>query len=142
MAGGAVPLSDLRDKGVRYTGLAGLELQGWLKVAHPGRTQIAVEYRAVTDQNTITQSFCSATVWLEERSIGVQAGQIYAPTHAERTVDLILGSELQPGLYRFKLWTACTPARDLKLDAEVLVKSPADINLRAISSGELLHQAG
>jgi hypothetical protein len=44
--GGPVALNDLRAKGVRYTGLAGLELQGWLKVTTAGRTQLAVEYPA------------------------------------------------------------------------------------------------
>src|SRR5271166_1280251 len=118
--GGPVTLNDLRAKGVRYTGLTGLELQGWLKVTAAGRTQLAVEYRA----------------------IGVETGQIPVPAREEKTIDLILGADVQPGLYRLRLWTACTPTRDLKLNADVLIKNPADMNLRPVTAADLLHQGG
>jgi hypothetical protein len=32
--------------------------------------------------------------------------------------------------------------RDLKLTAEILIKSPADMNLRPLAADELLHQGG
>jgi hypothetical protein len=63
-SGGTIALNDLRGKGVRFTGLAGVELQGWLKVAAPGRTQIAVEYRA-NGVNALGTSDCIANAWLE-----------------------------------------------------------------------------
>jgi len=140
--GGPVALNDLSARGVRYSGLAGLELQGWLKVTAAGRTQLAVEYRATTGGNAVIPPSCLAIAWLEDRAIGAETGQIPAPARDEKTIDLILGADLQPGLYRLKLWTACTPTRDLKLNAEVLIKSPADMNLRPVTAVDLLHQGG
>lgn len=140
-SGGTIPLHDLRAKGVRFTGLAGVELQGWLKVAAPGRTQIAVEYRA-NGPNSMGSSACIANAWLESRSIGSQSGEIALPAQNEKTLDLNLGADLQPGLYRLHLWAVCTPARDLKLNAEILIKSPSDMNLRPLAGDELLHQGG
>jgi len=69
------------------------------------------------------------------------------PTAHERLdpplVDIYVpDGDLQPGLYRLKLWTACTPTHDLKLDAEVLIKSSADMNLRPVTAVDLLHQGG
>ena len=140
--GGPVALNDLSAKGVRYTGLAGLELQGWLKVTAAGRTQLAVEYRATTGGNAVIPPSCLATAWLEDRAIGAETGQIPTPAREVKTIDLILGADLQPGLYRLKLWTACTPTRDLKLNAEVLIKSSADMNLRPVTAVDLLHRGG
>jgi hypothetical protein len=140
--GGPVALNDLRARGVRYSGLAGLELQGWLKVTAAGRTQLTVEYRATTGGNAVIPPSCLVTAWLEDRAIGAETGQIPTPAREEKTIDLILGADLQPGLYRLKLWTACTPTRDLRLNAEVLIKSSADMNLRPVTAVDLLHQGG
>ena len=140
-SGGPMALNDLRNKGVRFTGLAGVELQGWLKVAAAGRTQIAVEYRA-GGANTLGTSNCVANVWLENRSIGAQTGELVLPAPIEKTLDLNLGADLQPGLYRLRLWAVCTPVRDLKLTAEILIKGPSDMNLRSLAADELLHQGG
>jgi hypothetical protein len=139
-AGGAIAMNDLRGKGVRFTGLAAIELQGWLKVAAPGRTQIAVEYRA-NGVNALGTSDCIANAWLEGRSIGSQTDEIALPATTEKILDLNLGADLQPGLYRVRLWAACTPARDLRLSAELLIKSPSDMNLRPVADSELLHQS-
>ncbi len=139
--GGAIPLHDLSAKGVRYTGLAAVELQGWLKIAEPGRTQLAVEYRTVTGSNAIIYPDCIAAVWLEGRSIGSKSDKIPMPARQEKTVSLILGADLQPGLYRMRVWAACTPPRDLRhLTAELLIKSPGDMNLRVVRGDDLLHQ--
>ena len=140
-SGGAIPLHDLKGKGVRFAGLAGLELQGWLKVAVPGRTQIAVEFRG-GDPNFNGVSDCNANVWLEGRSIGAQNGEMAFPATAEKVIDLNFGADLQPGLYRLRLWAVCTPIRDLKLNAEVLIKGPSDMNLRPLAADELVHQGG
>jgi hypothetical protein len=63
------------------------------------------------------------------------------PAPLEKILDLNLGADLQPGLYRLRLWAACTPARDLRLNAELLIKSPSDMNLRPVADSELLHQS-
>ena len=140
-SGGAIPLHDLKGKGVRFAGLAGLELQGWLKVSVPGRTQIAVEFRG-GDPNFGGVSDCSANTWLEGRAIGAQTGEMAFPAPAEKVVDLNFGADLQPGLYRLRLWAVCTPVRDLKLNVEILVKGPSDMNLRPLAADELVHQGG
>ena len=140
-SGGAIPLHDLKSKGVRFAGLAGLELQGWLKIAATGRTQIAVEFRG-SDPNFGGVSDCAANVWLEGRSIGAQNGEMAFPAPVEKVVDFNFGADLQPGLYRLRLWAVCTPVRDLKLNAEILIKGPSDMNLRPIAADELVHQGG
>ncbi|MBZ9709842.1 hypothetical protein LB543_24345 [Mesorhizobium sp. ESP7-2] len=141
--GGAIPLSELSRNGVRYTGLAAVELQGWLKIAQPGRTQLAVEYRATTGSNVFIDPTCIASVWLEDRSIGSRRGEIPMPAREEQTVSLVYGADLQPGLYKLRAWLACTPPRDLRrLSAVMLIKSPSDMNLRLINDTELLHQGG
>ena len=142
-AGGAIPLNELSRSGVRYTGLAAVELQGWLKVEEPGRTQFAVEYRAVTGSNAIANPACIASIWLEGRSIGAERGDIQMPAREQKTISLILGADLQPGLYRIKIWSACTPTRNLRqLNAELLIKSPGDMNFRTVTGKDLLHQEG
>jgi len=64
------------------------------------------------------------------------------PAPAEKVIDLNLGADLHPGLYRLHLWAVCTPVRDLKLNAEILIKSPSDLNLRPLAADELVHQGG
>ncbi|WP_027170234.1 hypothetical protein [Mesorhizobium sp. WSM3224] len=140
-SGGAIPLSELSRSGVLYTGLTSVELQGWLKVTEPGRTQLAVEYRATTGSNVFTNPGCIASLWLEDRSIGSQHGEIPMPAKEQKTVSFIFGADLQPGLYKLRAWLACTEPRDLRvLNAQLLIKTPADMNLRMIDSSELLHQ--
>ncbi|RUX25164.1 hypothetical protein EOA13_28155 [Mesorhizobium sp. M7A.F.Ca.US.011.01.1.1] len=139
--GGAIPLNELSRKGVLYTGLTSVELQGWLKVAEPGRTQLAVEYRATTGSNVFVNAGCIASLWLEDRSIGSQHGEIPMPAREQKSVSFIFGADLHPGLYKLRAWLACTEPRDLHvLNAQLLIKTPADMNLRMIDSGELLHQ--
>lgn len=139
--GGAIPLSEQSRNGVLYTGLTSVELQGWLKIAEPGRTQLAVEYRATTGSNVFGNAGCIASLWLEDRSIGSQHGEIPMPAREQKSVSFIFGADLQPGLYKLRAWLACTEPRDLRaLYAQLLIKTPGDMNLRMIDSGELLHQ--
>ena len=141
--GGAIPLNELSRNGVRYTGLAAAELQGWLKITEPGRTQLGVEYRATTGSNAIADPACIASIWLEDRSIGSERGEIPMPAREEKTISFVFGADLQPGLYRLRVWSACTPTRDLRrLNAELLIKSPSDMNLRVVTGNDLLHRGG
>lgn len=140
---GVIPLNELSRSGVRYTGLGAVELQGWLKVTVPGRTQLAVEYRTITGSNVFVDPTCITSLWLEDRSIGSQRAEIPMPARQEKTISMVFGADLEPGLYRLRAWLACTPPRDLRqLNAELLVKSPGDMNLRTITSDELLHRGG
>jgi hypothetical protein len=136
--GGPIPLHDLKGKGVRYTGLAGIELQGWLRVAQAGRAQIGVEYRALVGANVIVGPTCALAAWLEGHSIGAETRRI-EPSSKEQTLLFLLGADLQPGLYQLRLWMACTPIRDLRVSTEVLIKTPADMNLRPVTGEDLLH---
>src|SRR5690606_10826510 len=112
-------------------------------VEEAGRTQIGVEYRALTGSNAILEPDCIATVWLEGRSIGTERGEIPMPARQEKTISLVLGADLEPGLYKLRVWSACTPPRDLRqLNAELLIKGPADRNLRVVTGDDLLHQDG
>ena len=82
-------------------------------------------------------------MWLEDRSIGSQREKIPITARGEKTILLVFGADLQPGLYRLRVWSACTPARDLRgLNAELLIKTPGDMNLRVVTGTDLLHQGG
>ena len=85
--GGAIPLNDLSRNGVRYPGLAAVELQAWLKVTQPGRTQIGVEYRATTGTSILSDPTCVASMWLEDRSIGSKREKIPITARGEKTIS-------------------------------------------------------
>jgi len=142
-SGGAIPLSELSRSNVRYNGLAAIELQGWLKITQAGRTQLAVEYRATTGSNVFVDPTCITAIWLEDRSIGSERAEIPMPAREEKTISMVFGADLEPGLYRLRAWLACTPPRDLRrLNAELLIKSTSDMNLRTVTGSDLLHKGG
>ena len=61
----------------------------------------------------------------------------------EQRTSLVMGADLQPGLYKLRLWTTCIPnQRDARITADLLVKAPSDMNLRGFKPDELLHQGG
>ncbi|ESY89852.1 hypothetical protein [Mesorhizobium sp. LNHC209A00] len=69
--------------------------------------------------------------------------EIPMPAREEKTVSMLYGGDLKPGLYKLRAWLACTPRRDLhKLDAVLRIKGPNDMSLRLISDADLLHQGG
>jgi hypothetical protein len=76
------------------------------------------------------------------RTLGAQNGEMAFPAPAEKLIDFNFGADLQPGLYRLRLWAVCTPVRDLKLNAEILIKGPSDMNLRPLAADDLVHQGG
>lgn len=139
-SGGALTLHDLSSRGVRYTGLAGVELQGWLKVAQAGRYQLGEEIRATLGPTVVGGPDCLLQAWLEERAIGTERAQLALSSGREARASLVLGADLQPGLYKLRLWTACLPSRDTRIAAEILVRAPADLNLRGITGDDILHQ--
>ena len=144
--GGPMMLSDLSDRGVRYTGLAGIELQGWLRATATGRTQIAADLQIGFGKSAITQLPCVFTAWLEGQSIGnaVQAVDPWKHRQKPATVSLVLGAEVQPGLYRLRAWIACAARPILpiqRLQVELLVKAPGEMNLRPVTGEDVLHKA-
>jgi hypothetical protein len=98
--GGPLQLADLADRGVRYTGLAGVEWQGWLRTRETGRYQFELDGNTVSADN-FTNSTCIFAGWLADRSIGVQDATPTPTSSAARPAafSLVLGAELQPGLY-------------------------------------------
>jgi hypothetical protein len=140
--GGPLQLADLADHGVRYAGLTGVEWQGWLRAREAGRYQLDVDGSTVSP-NDFTFSTCIFAGWLEDRSIGMQEAKPRANVSQPAAFSLILGAELQPGLYKLRLWTACTPTpslRNQRVSIALLEKAPSDLNLRPITGEDLAHK--
>jgi hypothetical protein len=138
--GGPLQLADLKEHGVHYNGLAGVEWQGWLRARETGRYELDLDGSSVSP-DTVNATTCTFAGWLEDRPIGVQ--QAVANAHAAQpaSVSLILGADLQPGLYKLRLWATCTPwARNLRVAVELLVKTPADLNFRPVTGDDLAHK--
>jgi hypothetical protein len=94
--GGSLQLADLADRGVRYTGLAGVEWQGWLRTGETGRYQFELDGNTVSPDN-FTNPTCIFAGWLEDRSIGVQDATPTSSAARPAPFSLVLGAELQPG---------------------------------------------
>ena len=141
--GGPITLHDLSAQGVRYTGLTGIELQGWLKTTQAGRYELGEDLHGLPG-GTIVGANCVLEVWLEDRVIGSQQGVLPTPDNSggEQRLSLVTGANLQPGLYKLRLWTVCSTAapRAARITVDLLLKSPSDLNLRGFRADELLHQ--
>ncbi len=140
--GGPLQLADLTDHGIRYAGLTGVEWQGWLRAREAGRYQLDVDGSTVSP-NDFTFSTCVFTGWLEDRSIGIQEAKPRANVSQPAAFSLILGAELQPGLYKLRLWAVCTPTpslRNQRVSIALLEKAPSDLNLRPITGEDLAHK--
>ena len=140
--GGSLQLADLADRGVRYTGLAGVEWQGWLRAREAGRYQFELDGNTVS-ANNFTNSTCIFAGWLEDRSIGVQEATPSSGLARPAPFSLVLGAELQPGLYKLRLWAVCTPSpavRNQRIAVELLEKAPSDLNLRPVTGADLAHK--
>jgi hypothetical protein len=140
--GGPLQLADLTDHGIRYAGLTGVEWQGWLRAREAGRYQLDVDGSTVSP-NEFTFSTCIFAGWLEDRSIGMQEAKPRANVSQPAAFSLILGAELQPGLYKLRLWATCTPTpslRNQRVSIALLEKAPSDLNLRPITGEDLAHK--
>ena len=140
--GGPLQLADLTDRGVRYTGLAGVEWQGWLRTRETGRYQFELDGNTVSAIN-FTNPTCIFAGWLEDRSIGVQEATPSSGVAHPAPFSLVLGAELQPGLYKLRLWAVCTPSpavRNQRIAVELLEKAPSDLNLRRVTGDDLAHK--
>jgi hypothetical protein len=84
---------------VRYTGLTGVEWQGWLRAKETGRYELGLDGNTV-NPNTINTATCLFTGWLEDRSIGLQlatanAGPAEAAVLQSATADMPIGAVVQ-----------------------------------------------
>ena len=58
---------------------------------------------------------------------------------------MLIGAEVEPGLYKFRLWTVCAAVQNpnaARVTVDLLIKPPGDLNLRGVSGDELLHRPG
>jgi hypothetical protein len=85
---------------------------------------------------------CFLQAWLEGRSLDGRSVLVSSPGKQEATASLVLGAELQSGLYRLRVWTACTIPQGVATTSELLLKAPSELNLRPVTGNDLLHREG
>ena len=139
-AGGSIALTDIRTRSVRYAGPAGVEIQGWLKAKEAGRYQIGTDLNAHFGNGAVLAPTCFLQAWLEGRSLDQRSVLVSHPGSNDANASLVLGAELQPGLYRLRIWTACTAPPSVATTSELLLKAPSDMNLRPVTGSDLLHR--
>ena len=139
--GGPIPFSDIRTRGVRYAGPVGVELQGWLRAREAGRYQVGADFTAAFKGSPVAPT-CYLQAWLEGRSLDGRSILVSNPGKQEATASLMLGAELQPGLYRLRIWTVCAIPPGVTATAELLLKAPSELNLRPVTGNDLLHREG
>ena len=140
--GGPMPFTDIRTRGVRYAGPVGVELQGWLRAKEAGRYQVGADFTIRFTTGSGTPPTCYLQAWLESRSLDGRSTPVARPGSNEATASLVLGAELQPGLYRLRAWVACTAPQGVATSAELLLKAPSELNLRPVTGNDLLHREG
>lgn len=142
--GGTLRLDDLASRGVRYHGQTGVELQGWLRVPEAGRFQFGVDFGSPRASTLFATLSCGMALWLEDRQIGQQTGDlVLLGTGSPGPLSLVLGAELVPGLYRMRLWIACgrtNAAHPVPITADILLKAPAELNLRGLTAEDVVHR--
>lgn len=140
--GGAIALDDAASRGARYAGLTGVELQCWLRAKEAGRYQLGADIRTRLGLNQFLSPDCILQTAIEDRQVGVQRVR---PSRDGTSGDLlaspVVGADLQPGLYKLRLWTACTPTPGQKTSVTLLIKPPSELNLRGVTADDMLHKA-
>jgi hypothetical protein len=138
--GGPIALTDIHSQGVRYAGPVGVEIQGWLKAKEAGRYQIGADLNAHFGKYGPQPPTCFLQAWLEGRSLDQRSILVSRPGSNDANASLVLGAELQPGLYKLRAWMTCTSPLNVTTTAELLLKSPSEMNLRPIAGGDLLYR--
>ena len=138
--GGTIHLADLKDRGIHYTGLTGVEWQGWLRTTETGRYELELD-GSVVGGGDFANPVCIFSGWIEDRSIGTQEAFPRAGPAQPAPFSLILGAVLQPGLYKLRLWATCTPyIPSQQVSVELMEKAPSDLNMRPISGEDIVHK--
>jgi hypothetical protein len=140
--GGPIPFTDIRARGVRYVGPVGAEIQGWLRAREAGRYELATDLSAHFTTNANSPPTCLLHAWLEDSSLGERTVYVTNPRTNEADATLVLGAELQPGLYRLRVWTVCDAPPGVTTTSELLLKAPSELNLRPVTGADLLHREG
>jgi len=140
--GGTIHLADLADRGIHYIGLTGVEWQGWLRATETGRYELELDGSTVV-RGDFDNPVCIFSGWLEDRSIGTQEATPRAGPERPASFSLILGAVLQPGLYKLRLWAACTPyVANEHVSVELFEKTPSGLNMRPITGEDIVHKPG
>ncbi len=138
--GGPIAFTDIRTRGVRYAGPVGAEIQGWLKAKEAGRYELGTDLTAHFGIGTTFAPTCFLQAWLEGRSLDQRSVLVSHSGSNEAAASLVLGAELQPGIYRLRVWTACTAPQSVTTTSELLLKAPSELNLRPVTGNDLLHR--
>ncbi len=138
--GGPIAFTDIRTRGVRYAGPAAMEIQGWLKAKEAGRYELGTDLTAHFSIGSVIAPTCFLQAWLEGRSLDQRSVLVSHPGSQQAEASLVLGAELQPGLYRLRVWTACTAPQGVTTSSELLLKAPSELNLRPVTGDDLLHR--
>lgn len=125
---------------MRYAGPVSAEIQGWLKAKEAGRYQISTDLNAHFGVGTMFAPTCFLQAWLEGRSLDQRSVLVSHPGSNDANASLVLGADLQPGLYRLGVWTACTAPQGVTTTSELLLKAPSEMNLRPMTGSDLLHR--
>ncbi len=107
-------------------------MAGWLRAKEPGRYELDLDGNSVSPSNTMNTATCLFTGWLEDRSIGLQEVTAHTGLAEAAPFSLVLGAELQPGLYKLRLWATCSAqwVPRLRVSVALFEKTPADLHLR------------
>lgn len=104
------------------------------------RYQLGTDLTARFANGAIIAPTCFLRAWLEDRSLDQRSVLVSHPDSQEATALLVLGAEVQPGIYRLHVWTACTAPQDVTTTSELLLKAPSELNLLSVTSNDLLHR--
>jgi len=138
--GGPIAFTDIRTRGVRHAGAAAVEIQDWFKAKEAGRYELGTDLTAHFSIGSVIAPTCFLQAWLEGRSLDQRSALVSHPGSQQAEASLVLGAELQPGIYRLRVWTACTAAQGVNTTSELLLKAPSELNLRPVTGTDLLHR--
>lgn len=113
-----------------------------MRAREAGRYQLGADIRTRLGANQFLGPDCILQTAVEDRQVGVQRVQ---PSRDSASGDLlaspVVGADLQPGLYKLRLWAAFTPTAGQKTSVTLLIKPPSELNLRGVVAEDLLHRA-
>ena len=97
-SGGPIALHDLNSRGVNFSGLAGIELQGWLKIKQAGRVQFVADLHGTLAPNVFVPPECLLQIWLEDRLVGPERATLAPDKNRDAKASMLIGAEVEPGL--------------------------------------------
>lgn len=141
-AGGDLAAHDVGRHKVRYRGVASFEFQGFIQAKEKGRYQWGAEGKIGKEGmgNWVTK--CTLLAWVEDRPLTNETQEVMT-TKGHDAFSIVGGADLEPGLYKFRMWTGC-PAQTTgspTLTITPLFKGPSDMSLGPIQPTQIVHRA-